>query len=66
MVRCWVLLDPSDVVDQVRRWYADYRIVEVEWQYTMGQGETRIGINRVARGTAHHVKASHELLILGE
>lgn len=50
----------------VRRWYADCRIVEVEWQYTMGQGETRIGINRVARGTAHHVKASHELLILAE
>lgn len=52
--------------ETVRRWYADCRIVEVEWQYTMGQGETRIGINRVARGTAHHVKASHELLIIAE
>ena len=29
----------------VREWYADYRIVEVEWQYTLGQGETRIGKN---------------------
>ena len=52
--------------ETVRRWYADCRIVEVEWQYTMGQGETRIGINRVARETAHHVKASHELLIIAE
>ena len=52
--------------ETVRRWYADCRIVEVEWQYTMGQGETRIGTNRVARGTAHHVKESHELLIIGE
>lgn len=51
--------------DTVRRWYSDFRIVEVAWHYTMGQGETRIGTNRIANGTAHHVKASHELLILG-
>lgn len=48
----------------VREWYADYRIVEVEWQYTLGQGETRIGKNRIENGTRHHVKQSHELLIM--
>lgn len=50
--------------DAVRRWYRDFRIVEVEWQYTLGQGETRIGKNRIENGVAHHVKASHELLIV--
>ena len=48
----------------VREWYADYRIVEVEWQYTLGQGETRIGKNRLDRGTTSNVKGSHELLIV--
>lgn len=48
----------------IRRWYSDFRIVEVEWQYTLGQGETRIGKNRIENGVAHHVKASHELLIV--
>ena len=47
----------------VREMYADCRIVEVAWQYTLGQGEMRIGKNRVERGTLHNVKASHELLI---
>ena len=50
--------------ETVRKWYADYRIVEVEWQYTLGQGETRIGKNRIENGTRHHVKRSHELLIM--
>lgn len=50
--------------ETVRDWYADFRIVEVEWQYTLGQGETRIGANRIENGTAHHVKHSHELLIV--
>ena len=50
--------------DTIRRWYSDFRIVEAEWQYTLGQGETRIGKNRIENGVAHHVKASHELLIV--
>ena len=50
----------------IREWYADYQIVEVEWQYTLGQGETRIGKNRIENGTNHHVKKSHELLILDD
>ena len=52
--------------ETVRRWYSDFRIVEVEWQYTLGQGETRIGKNRIENGSNHHVKRSHELLIVKE
>jgi len=47
----------------IRDWYADFRVVEVQWQYTLGQGETRIGKNRIENGT-NHVKQSHELLIV--
>ena len=50
----------------IRDWYADCKIIEVEWQYTLGQGETRIGKNRIENGTNHHVKASHEFLIVKE
>lgn len=49
----------------IRQWYADFRILEVQWQYTLGQGETRIGKNRIENGTGH-VKQSHELLIVKE
>lgn len=44
----------------IREWYEDFEIHEPAWQYTMGQGETRIGKNR----TETHVKESHELLIV--
>jgi DNA adenine methylase len=47
----------------IREWYKKFKIIEVAWQYTMGQGETRIGFNR-ANGNRNHVKSSHELLIL--
>jgi len=50
----------------IRDWYSDFRIIKVEWQYTMGQGETRIGKNRIENGTESHVKESHELLIVGK
>jgi len=30
----------------------------------MGQGETRIGKNRIERGDTNNIKKSHELLIL--
>ena len=49
----------------IREWYADFQIIEVRWQYTLGQGETRIGKNRIEKGTGH-VKQSHELLIVKE
>ncbi|MCZ2223519.1 MAG: DNA adenine methylase [Chitinophagales bacterium] len=46
----------------IREWYKDFDIKIATWQYTMGQGETRIGYNRVSKGTTH-IKKSHELLI---
>ena len=48
----------------IRELYKKHKIVEVKWQYTMGQGETRIGKNRIERGDTH-IKESHEILILG-
>ncbi len=47
----------------IREWYAEFKILEVRWQYTLGQGETRIGKNRIENETGH-VKQSHELLIV--
>ena len=49
--------------DTIRNWYSDFKIVEVAWQYTLGQGETRIGKNRIEQGV-NHIKKSHELLII--
>ena len=48
----------------IRDWYSGCRILEVKWQYTLGQGETRIGKNRIENGSRHYVKQSHELLII--
>lgn len=48
----------------IRDAYAWCDIQEVRWQYTMGQGETRIGKNRTKNGD-DHIKPSHELLIIG-
>ena len=50
----------------VRNTYKDFKILEPKWQYTMGQGETRIGKNRLERGDNHNIKYSHELLIIKE
>ena len=50
----------------VRNTYKDFNIVEISWQYTMGQGETRIGKNRLERDfDNNNIKTSHELLIIG-
>jgi DNA adenine methylase len=49
----------------VREMYKAYEILEPSWQYTMGQGETRIGKIRIERSD-DNVKKSHELLIIGE
>ena len=51
--------------DTIRQWYQGCQFVKVEWQYTLGQGEMRIGKNRINNGT-DHIKNSHELLIIGE
>ncbi len=50
----------------IREMYAGYPIVDVGWQYTLGQGETRIGKNRIENGVNHNIKDSHEILIVGE
>jgi len=47
----------------IREWYKDFNFIDVSWQYTMGQGETRIGKNRI-NNNVNHVKKSHEILIL--
>ena len=47
----------------IREWYKDFELVDVAWQYTMGQGETRIGLNRINKGI-NHIKQSHEVLII--
>lgn len=47
---------------EIRELYRDYEMTSPTWQYSMGQGETRLGANRLA-GQVGHVKASHELLI---
>lgn len=50
----------------VRDTFKDFEIKEIGWQYTMGQGETRIGKNRLERNFDNtNVKHSHELLIIG-
>ena len=50
----------------VRENYKDCQILEIHWQYTMGQGETRIGKNRLERNYDNtNIKTSHELLIIG-
>lgn len=46
----------------IRDWYSNFEITTPSWQYTMGQGETRIGLNR-KNGNGNHIKESHELLI---
>ncbi len=51
----------------VRETYKNYKIIDVSWQYTMGQGETRIGKNRQERDYDNsNIKRSHEILIKGE
>ncbi|MCL2063819.1 MAG: DNA adenine methylase [Candidatus Cloacimonetes bacterium] len=48
----------------VREAYGDCEIIDVSWQYTMGQGETRIGKNRLERDYDNkNIKTSHELII---
>ncbi|MYA30653.1 MAG: DNA adenine methylase [Gammaproteobacteria bacterium] len=47
----------------VRDWYSDCNIDEPSWQYTFGQGDTRIGENRAELNGGSHIKRSHELLI---
>jgi DNA adenine methylase len=47
----------------IRAWYKDFEIIELPVHYTMGQGETRIGVNRKNKNT-NHIKKERELLII--
>lgn len=47
-----------------REYYKEFQQFFPSWQYTMGQGETRIGLNR-KNGNGNHVKESHEIIIYG-
>jgi len=49
----------------IRRWYRYFRIIELPIHYTMGQGETRIGKNRI-KENRNHIKKTKELLIVKE
>lgn len=46
----------------IREYYKEFQQFFPSWQYTMGQGETRIGINR-KNGNGNHIKESHEIII---
>ena len=62
---CGFILSYNDC-KTIRDWYSDFTIHKVKWQYTLGQGETRIGKNRIERGSSTYVKNSHELLIVSQ
>lgn len=48
--------------ETIREYYKDFEQFFPSWQYTMGQGETRIGKNRI-NGNGNHIKESHEIII---
>jgi DNA adenine methylase len=50
----------------IREWYKDFNISTPTWQYTFGQGDTRIGENRLEDNNGSYIKHSHELLIWKE
>ena len=47
----------------IREYYKEFQQFFPSWQYTMGQGETRIGKNRIENGTNGNIKDSHEIII---
>lgn len=47
----------------IREWYKGLPFQTPSWQYTLSQGDTRIGENRLRDNNGSHVKKSHELLI---
>jgi len=48
----------------IREWYKDYKLEYPTWQYTYGQGETRIGKNRLNSTKNDNIKDSHEIFII--
>ena len=50
--------------EKIRSLYSDCIFVFPEWQYTYGQGETRIGKNREKNILPDNIKDSHEIIII--
>ncbi len=48
--------------ETIKNYYKDFYQSFPIWQYTMGQGETRIGKNRKINGD-NHIKESHEIIV---
>jgi len=48
----------------IKEMYKDYKFEFPEWQYTYGQGETRIGKNRKSSDEESNKKESHEIFII--
>jgi DNA adenine methylase len=46
----------------IRKWYKDIPFKTPSWQYTLSQGDTRIGENRARNNNGNYIKKSHELL----
>jgi DNA adenine methylase len=51
--------------ETIREYYKDFRLEYPKWNYSMGNGETRIGENRIREGIVNS-KDSHEILIIKE
>lgn len=51
--------------ETIREYYKDFRLEYPSWNYSMGNGEIRIGQNRIREGIVNH-KESHEILIVKE
>lgn len=49
--------------ETIRDFYSDFELFYPEWNYSMGNGETRIGKNRQEMGN-DNTKESHEILIV--
>ena len=50
--------------ETIRTMYAGFKQTFPEWQYTYGQGETRIGKNRTNSNVETNIKESHEIFII--
>lgn len=52
--------------NKICNWYASFKQKFPKWFYSMGQGETRIGKNRLEKEEITTKKESHEVLIIGK
>jgi len=50
--------------ETIREYYKDFELIYPKWAYSMGNGETRIGKNRMETNDSKVVKESHEILII--